>query len=136
MKTGHLRFAAILVAAGLLSVSGCREEGGGLGPGTLIEVNNVEDAFRWQFTATSAVTETLNYSWSYTGQVARVTQGGGILSGSASVVIRDSGGTEVYSRDLDEAGTFATAAGVAGQWTVVVTLTNATAVTSFRVEVP
>jgi len=126
----------IVAALTLISISGCSEEEDGLGPGTFVQVDNVVDQFRWQFTATAGVTQTLPYTWTTTGPVADVTQSGGVITGSGTIVVRDASGTEIYSRDLGEAGVFQTAAGAVGDWTVVVTLDDITAVTSFSVEIP
>lgn len=135
-RRSSLTRVGILTACALLSVFGCTEEDGGLGPGTVVDVGNTVDEFRWQFTATAGVTRTLTYTWTTTGPVADVIQGGGILTGAATIVIRDAGGTEIYSRSVAEAGTFQTASGTVGDWTVVFTLTDATAITSVRLEIP
>ncbi len=126
----------IVPAITLMSISGCTEENDGLGPGTFLQVDNVADQFRWQLSATVAVTQTLPYTWTTTGPVADVTQSGNVITGSGTIVVRDADGTEVYSRALNEAGAFQTAAGTVGDWTVVVTLSDVTAVTSFTVEIP
>jgi hypothetical protein len=50
------------------------------------------------------------------------------------LTITDANGTQVYSRSLADNGTFVTADGVAGTWTVRVTYTLATGTVNFRAQ--
>ena len=51
-----------------------------------------------------------------------------------TLVITDANGTQVYSRSLSDNGTFVTADGVAGTWTVRVTYNGASGTVNFRVQ--
>ncbi|HST10838.1 MAG TPA: hypothetical protein VLL05_10710 [Terriglobales bacterium] len=81
------------------------------------------DKFQFQAGVTN-YTSTLTYSWQNTGDASSIDQGSTITSGSASVTIKDSAGTEVYSADLVPNGSFASQLGTSGEWTVVVKLTR------------
>ena len=58
------------------------------------------------------------YSWENTGTTATVDQSASIASGSATLVLRDANGVQVYSRSLADKGTFSSTAGTPGTWTV------------------
>ena len=55
-------------------------------------------------------------------------------SDSATLVVLDADGEQVYTRSLAENGTFVTAAGAAGSWTIRVTYSAASATVNFRVQ--
>ena len=73
---------------------------------------NNPDNFQFQATGVTNVTQTLNYSC--TGTAANVDQSCAIAQGGATVQIRDSQGTLVYTRTLADGGTYVT--GVAGTY--------------------
>ena len=107
-----------------------------LGPENQPEVSNETDTFQWQVTAMDNISQTLTYTWQNTGTTANVNQSPSLSSGSATLVIEDDSGTEVYSRNLGQGGTFTTATGSAGAWTIQVTLSGASGGLNFRVEKP
>ena len=82
------------------------------------------------------VTQTLTYNWQNTGTSANVNQATSPSGGSATLTISDADGTQVYSRNLSETGTFQTDAGAAGSWTIVVELSGASGTFNFRVQKP
>ena len=125
----------ILLAIALL-VTGCTSSANLIGPENELEVANETDTFQWQVSALSSVTQTLTYTWVNTGTTANVNQSSSMGVGSAALRVTDDGGAEVYSRSLAENGTFATASGSAGNWTVTVTLTEATGTLNFRLQKP
>ena len=107
-----------------------------LGPDNQPEVNNQTDTFQWQVTAMENISQTLTYTWQNTGTTANVNQSPALSGGSASLVIEDASGTEVYSRSFSQSGTFTTDSGLAGAWTIRVTISSASGALNFRVEKP
>jgi hypothetical protein len=107
-----------------------------LGPDNQPEINNQTDTFQWQVTAMDNISQTLSYTWQNTGTTANVNQSPNLSSGSASLVIQDASGTEVYSRSFSQSGSFTTDSGSAGAWTIRVTISSASGALNFRVEKP
>jgi hypothetical protein len=60
------------------------------------------------------------YTWHNSGTIASVEHNCRFSSGKAKLVVHDGAGQQVYSRALDEQGTFFTNPGVAGEWTIEV----------------
>jgi hypothetical protein len=79
-------------------------------------------------------TNTLQYTWRNTGTVADVNQATTVTAGTITLTVRDAEGTEVYSRSLAENGTFVTASGTAGDWTIRVAFNVASGTLNFRVQ--
>ena len=98
------------------------------------EIGNTADSFQFQVTAIKDVTLTRDYPWDHTGSVANVNQSTTISSGSAILTVRDASSAQVYRRDLTENGTFQTAAGTPGKWTIRVEFTRASGTVNFRVQ--
>ncbi len=107
-----------------------------IGPDNQLEVSNVAGIFEWQVTALDDVSQTLTYSWTNPGTTANVDQSSSVSAGTATLVVRDAANTQVYSRSLADDGTFTTAAGTTGVWTVVVTLTKTKGTLNFRLDTP
>lgn len=124
---------AILSAALVLAI-GCTDNL--IGPANQLEVTNVTDSFQWQVTALDNVTQTLSYTWMMTGTVANVNQSAGPSGGTATLRILDNAGVEVYARSLADNGTFDTATGTAGSWTITVTLNDVSGAINFRAQRP
>jgi hypothetical protein len=123
-----------LVLMAVFAASGC---GGGsaVAPQFQPQVANVADNFQFQTTGITNITQVLQYTWSNSGLLATVNHASAIISGTAIVTIKDSAGTQVYSAALASTGTPATSpSGVAGNWTITVTLTNASGTINFRVQ--
>jgi len=129
------RSGGLAAALLTLAVVGC-SDANVIGPANQLEVANVPGTFEWQVTALDAVTQTLTYSWANPGTAADVNQSSSLTGGSATVVVRDQAGTEVYTRSLGQNGTFSTSAGATGTWTVVVTLDDASGTLNFRLDTP
>jgi hypothetical protein len=137
MNVPHLAPSTRYYVLGLvLLVAGCASSSNVIGPENELEVNNASNTFQWQVTALSNITQTLEYTWVTTGTIANVNQSSSLGSGSADLRIQDAGGVEVYSRSLANNGTFQTAAGAAGNWTVTVTLSKANGTLNFRLQKP
>jgi len=129
------RFQGIALSALVLAVSAC-SDANVIGPSNQLEVNNSPGTFQWQVTALSKVTQTLTYVWTNNGTTANVNQDSSVGSGSATLRVTDAAGTQVYSSDLGQNGTFQTTAGTSGDWTVVVTLDRVSGALNFRLQTP
>jgi hypothetical protein len=125
----------VWVAAGLLGLAGVTGCGSSpTGPGIQPQVTNSPDNFQYQTTSIVNYTSTLSYTWQNSGTVANVNQATTVTGGTATLVILDANGVQVYSRSLADNGTFATASGVAGAWTIRVVYSNTSATVNFRVQ--
>ncbi len=126
-----------LLLAGAITVGGC---GGGssssnvLAPKFQPEVVNSIDDFQFQVTGVTGATQTLNYSWRNTGTQANVNQACSISGGSATLVLRDSTGAQIYSRSLADNGTFVSLAGAPSAWSMQVVLSNVSGTINFRAQ--
>ena len=84
------------------------------------EISNTTDTFTFRANNAYVVTETLTYSWNNTGDHATIEHLTGRSGGTATLVIFDADGTQVYSDELKSSVTEATQLGNAGTWRVVV----------------
>lgn len=103
-------------------------------PGINPEIANNPDTFQYQVTDIRNYSHVNDYTWQNTGTTANVNQSTTITGGTATLVILDAEGTQVYSRSLGENGTFVTSTGVSGSWTIRVTYAAASATVNFRVQ--
>jgi hypothetical protein len=126
-----IRATALLVL--LAAISAC---GGGssnpIAPQFQPQVINNVDSFSFQVTGVQNASSTLNYSWQNSGTTATVNQSASISGGSATLVILDASGTQVYSQSLSANGTFVTAAGTTGLWTIRVVFSGTNGTVNFR----
>lgn len=99
-------------------------------------MSNSPDTFQWQVSNLSGVTQTFTYSWSNSGVSANINQSAALTGGSAILTVADGAGTVVHSASLTENGTFQSASGTTGSWTVTVALSNATGTLNFRLQKP
>lgn len=125
-----MRWITVAVVAAALTA--CNDSS--TSPGREPQVVNATDNFQYQISDIRGFTGSHVYSWQNTGTTAKINQATAITSGAVTLVLRDASGTQVYSRSLADNGTFASNAGVAGQWTIVVTYTSASATVNFRVD--
>lgn len=124
---------AIAAVLGLVvQVAGCGSDP--VSPGVQPEISNQVDNFQYQVTDIRGYTHTDTYSWQNTGTQANVDQSSTVTDGAASLVVLDATGTPVYSRSLADNGSFTSAAGTTGTWTIRVTYENAGATVNFRVQ--
>ena len=95
-------------------------------PGIQPQITNLTDAFSFQITNLNTVTGTYDYTWQNTGTLARVTHSTNAgATGTATLVLRDAVGTQVYSGTLASSGQpVSSPAGVAGAWTVRLVFTG------------
>lgn len=123
-----VRIALLAVTAALVSCSS-----NSLAP-FQPQISNVADNFQAQATGVSNVTTTLTYSWSNSGTQATINHSTTTTAGSTLLVLKDNAGTTVYSKALSPSLNEATAAGVAGTWTVQLTLTGYSGTLNFRAQ--
>lgn len=122
--------ALVLVLAAALA--GCSDN---TSPGIQPEIANLPDNFQFQTSSVRRASGSWSYTWQNTGTAATVNQACSITAGTAMLVVRDSAGVEVYSRNLEENGTFVTAAGTSGAWRIEVVFDRVTAAAiNFRVQ--
>jgi len=88
------------------------------------EISNVADSFSLQATGVTRVSTVVSYSWSNSGTRATINHSTTTQAGTASLVVKDSDGATVYSKALSPSLNEPTTIGVAGNWTIEVTLTN------------
>ena len=135
MKTAQ-RFWTVALAA-VIGSSGLGACSDSTGPGIQPQIVNVADNFEYQVSDVQGFSGTLSYTWQNSGTSANVNQATTVSGGSVTLVLLDAGGTQVYSRSLADNGTFATATGQSGAWTVRVIYSGATAsVVNFRAQKP
>jgi len=121
-----------LVLALLVCAAGCGSDP--VSPGIQPEISNLADNFQYQVTDIRSYTHMDSYSWQNTGTTANVDQSATVTAGAASLIVLDANGTPVYSRSLAENGSFTSAAGTTGTWTIRVTYQDASATVNFRVQ--
>ncbi|MEZ5063784.1 MAG: hypothetical protein R3B81_03570 [bacterium] len=123
-----MRYFPLLVCVSVLSMigltaTGCSDNSTALAPFEP-EVSNVPDSFSMQATGVVGVTTTVTYTWSNSATRASINHSTTVDAGSASLVVKDDAGTIVYDKDLEPSLNEPTAVGVAGNWTIEVSLTN------------
>ena len=123
--------AAALVAS--LALSGCGSKST-TAPGIQPQIVNLTDDFSYQVSSVNNFSGTAPYSWQNTGISANINQSTTVTSGGMTLVIADAAGTQVYSRPLSDNGTFVTADGVAGRWTIRITYSGAAGTVNFRAQ--
>jgi hypothetical protein len=99
-----------------------------------LQVTNAADNFQFQVTDTKNYSHTYTYTWSNSGTSASVNQASSISGGDATLIVKDSAGTTVYTRSLKQNGTFTTLAGTAGGWTIQLLTNNVSGTMNFRVQ--
>ena len=122
-----------------LLLAGCGGSGGSPTDATAAfqpEISNRVDSFEYQVTGVRNVSTTQQYQWQNTGTVANVNQSSAVTAGTATLILRDPAGGQVYSRDLKDNGTFVTSRGTSGTWTIQVVLSNVSGTLNFRVQKP
>jgi hypothetical protein len=119
----------LVIAAALI---GCNSS---TAPGIQPEIANLTDNFQFQTSSLHGGSGSWSYTWQNTGTAATVNQSCSITGGTATLVVKDSAGIQVYSRNLAENGTFVTAAGTTGAWTIEIVFERVfAAAVNFRVQ--
>ncbi len=117
-----------------LALSGCGNSNPPTAPGIQPQIANLTDDFSYQVSSVANFTGTAPYTWQNTGISANINQSTTVSGGNKTLVITDANGTQVYSRSLADNGTFVTADGVAGTWTIRVTYSGASGTVNFRAQ--
>ena len=132
-RANFLTTAAFMVTScAILFLGACSDDT--VSPGIEPEVVNTPDNFQFQVKSVLNYTGTLEYIWTNTGTSADVDQSNEITGGGALLVVNDANGAQVYSRDLAEDGSFATATGAAGAWKIRVVFSSSSGTFNFRVQ--
>ena len=138
MRRPQLRCFAVLLVV-MLSVAACSDDPEdnpvgpvGTGTGTDPAITNNTDDFQFQLNNTTNFSTNGGYTWRNTGTSARVTNSSSISAGAGTLVVRDSGGRIVYSKNLTEAGT--TEVGPTGEWRIEIAPAGVTGTINFRVQ--
>ncbi len=110
--------------ATLVLVAACGD--GPTAPGVQPQITNLTNSFSYQVTSIQNFTGTYTYTWQNTGTLARITHSSNAgATGTATVVVRDAAGTQVYSGQLVSSGQpMSSPAGVAGAWTINLVYSN------------
>jgi hypothetical protein len=133
MKPRIFPFLTVILALALLFLAtGCSKDNKKAGRNWLID--NRTDLFQFQVDDLKAYTDYLNYIWENTGTTAFVSQSCYIPSGIGTLTIADGAGVQVYSRNLKDGGTFTTAVGAAGSWSIRIQLTDVEGNLNIRVQ--
>lgn len=123
---------AVALVAGWLATSACVDT---VAP-VRTQVTNDPDLFEFHMSAAHNAAVTREYSWETTATSATVLHATSITSGSATLLILDATGTQLYFRDLAENGTFQTAEGVSGTWLIRLVFTRVSGNVTVRVSKP
>jgi hypothetical protein len=135
MKTLLQSTTALVLAITMTILVGCGKDKAPLGPFEP-EVSNIQDNFQFQATALENVSTSVTYDWENTGISANIDQSCEISSGAAAVTVLDADGTQVYVGNLQDDGSFSSAEGVTGMWSVRVDIYNVYGTLNFRVQKP
>lgn len=113
---------AVLLLA-VVAVSGCNSP---TSPGIEPEIVNIPDSFFYQVRDLRDVTGTWEYTWQNGGTVATVSHSTNAgATGTATLILLDAAGTQVYSGPLLASGEPSTSpVGVPGSWTVRIVYSN------------
>ena len=119
MRFLHTNMVRAVTLAALVVVAACSDSPTAP-PGIQPQITNNTDAFSFQITNLNNVSGTYDYTWQNTGTLAKVTHSTNAgATGSATLILRDAVGTQVYSGTLATSGQpVSSPAGVAGAWTV------------------
>lgn len=123
-----LGIAAVVLTVGFL---GCTEL---MSPFVPVVTNEL-DNFEFQVTATGA-SRTIRYTWTTTGSAADVNLASSLTGGTAKVTITDADNTQVFDHALDGSGPTVTTGATAGDWLIIMTLSNASGTIHFSLHKP
>ena len=132
MPAHRTQFYLLVLLATVALVGACSDEP--TTPGVQPEIVNSADHFSYQVTNIQNYSATLSYPWQNSGTQATVNQACTVSSGSATLVILDAMALQVYSRSLADNGTFVSASGTPGAWTIRVVYSSASATVNFRAD--
>ena len=131
MRKSPILFFLLLIGA--LFANACSDDENPLAPFEPEIINNA-DAFQFQITGANNVTVTRSYTWNNATTGATIDHSTARTGGTATVVILDADGTEVYRSAMLASGSGASAVGTAGAWVVQVIFSAFDGTANFRVE--
>ena len=105
-----------------------------IGPDNHLEATAATDQFQFQLSALDNVTDSRTFDWENTGTRATVDVSQSITSGSAILTVRDADGTVVHQEDIANGNDTTTSVGVAGTWSVEISLESVTGTFNFRLQ--
>ena len=126
----------LFIALSVVLLAGCSKNVPLTDPAFQPQITNQTDTFAFQVTNVTGVTQTLSYNWQNTGTRADINQASQITSGSATLTILDASGQQVYTSSLASNGTFTTATGTSGAWTIRISTNDVKGSINFRVQKP
>lgn len=126
------RIARVLPLVLVILLFACKEKV--TSPQFQPEITNAVDNFQFQVTGINNISQTLRYTWQNTGTFADVNQSCSVSGGTATLVIQDAAGKQVYSRNLSDNGTYVTSTGTTGNWTIQLVLSRCSGTLNFRVQ--
>jgi len=103
-------------------------------PGAQPQIVNETDSFAYQVSSVKNYSGSAVYTWQNTGAAANVDISSAPTSGSAVIVLGDAEGKGVFSEPVSTNGSFPTAAGTAGSWSVQVIYNSFTGTVNFRAQ--
>jgi hypothetical protein len=121
-----------LLAVVAFALPGCSNSP--TGPGIEPEIVATEESFSYQISAIEDYTGAADYPWHNNGTAVNVDLSTVGSSGVASLVVRDAAGAEVFSAPLTQDGSFTSATGESGIWTIHVDYVTFTGTVNFRVQ--
>ena len=125
--------AFVAIAAFLAALPGCGDSP--TSPGVNPEIVNLADHFSYQVSSIQRYSATASYTWSNNGAQATINQACSVSAGSATLVVLDGAAVQVYTRSLVDNGTFTTASGTPGSWTIRIVYDGVSATVNFRADV-
>jgi len=120
----------------IVLLAGCSKQVRLTDPAFQPQITNQTDTFAFQVTNLTGVTQALSYNWQNTGTRADINQASQITSGSATLTILDAAGQQVYTSSLASNGTFTTATGTSGNWTIRISTNDVKGSLNFRAQKP
>jgi len=97
-------------------------------------VTSATDTFQLKASNYTNISASKSWAWQNTGTRAAVTETMNEADGNAHITIRDASGAVVYSGDFTNTLSDSTTAGVAGSWSVQLTLTHFSGGFDFRAQ--
>lgn len=130
-----MKHLSVLIIAAMMVGCGGSNPASPLDPFSPEIINGV-DSFELQATNVTDVTATVDYAWENTGTSANIDQSTTTASGTATLVMWDASGSEVYNAPLATSGSVSTSAGSSGTWTIRLILGNYDGTLNFRAQKP
>jgi hypothetical protein len=128
--------AAVVASVLAVLVAGCGSGSSSpIQPQYQPQIINLTDSFAFQLTGVTNGDGSLSYTWQNTGTAASIDRSSSITGGTVTLTVRDAANAQVYQATLGGAtGSVSTAAGVAGNWTILVDFVHTTGTINFRAQ--